>query len=65
MITCSAAESIMLAMTPSRDTRRLLLVTDRRAANTAAPAEGLRRYRLARLQGERHLPVALPVRKTA
>jgi hypothetical protein len=54
----------MLAMTPSTDTRRLLLVTDRRAG--AAPsAGGVRRYRLARRHGDRHLPVALPVRKTA
>jgi hypothetical protein len=53
----------MLAMTSSRDNRRLLLVTDRRAG--AASADGVRRYRLARRHGERHLPVALPVRKTA
>jgi hypothetical protein len=51
----------MVAMTPSRDTRRLLLVTDRRASSAA----GVRRYRLARRHGDRHLPVALPVRKTA
>ena len=51
----------MLPMTPSTDTRRLLLVTDRRAS--AADA-GVRRYRLARRHGDRHLPVALPVRKT-
>lgn len=62
MITRSGAESMILTMTRSPDTRRLLLVTDRRAA---APTEGLRRYRLARLQGDRHLRVALPVRKTA
>jgi hypothetical protein len=55
----------MLAMTPSRDTRRLLLVTDRRASSAAASAAGVRRYRLARRHGDRHLPVALPVRKTA
>jgi hypothetical protein len=55
----------MLAMTPSTDTRRLLLVADRRASNPAAPAAGVRRYRLARRHGDRHLPVALPVRKTA
>jgi hypothetical protein len=63
MITGSVARSIMLAMTPSTDTRRLLLVTDRRAP-TASPAAGVRRYRLARRHGDRHLPVALPVRKT-
>jgi hypothetical protein len=65
MITRSAAGSIMLAMTPSRDTRRLLLVTDRRASTAATPAAAVRRYRLARRHGDRHLPVALPVRKTA
>ena len=53
----------MLPMTPSTDTRRLLLVTDRRASAAAADA-GVRRYRLARRHGDRHLPVALPVRKT-
>lgn len=54
----------MLAMTPSTDTRRLLLVSDRRAG-AAATAGGVRRYRLARRHGDRHLPLALPVRKTA
>jgi hypothetical protein len=60
MITRSVADSIILAMTPSTDTRRLLLVTDRRTS----AASGVRRYRLARRHGDRHLPVALPVRKT-
>jgi hypothetical protein len=57
----------MLAMTPPRDTQRLLLVTDRRSAAVAVatPAAGVRRYRLARRHGDRHLPVALPVRKSA
>jgi hypothetical protein len=55
----------MLAMTPSSDTRRLLLVTDRRAAGAGAPTASVRRYRLARRHGDRHLPVALPIRKTA
>jgi hypothetical protein len=55
----------MLAMTPPRDTQRLLLVTDRRSAAVATPAAGVRRYRLARRHGDRHLPVALPVRKSA
>lgn len=54
----------MLAMNPSRDTRRLLLVTDRRAS-AGASAAAVRRYRLARRHGDRHLTVALPVRKTA
>ena len=31
----------------------------------AASAAGVRRYRLARRHGDRHLPVALPVRKSA
>jgi hypothetical protein len=56
---------MMLAMTPPRDTTRLLLVTDRRASTAATPAAAVRRYRLARRDGDRHLPVALPVRKTA
>jgi hypothetical protein len=52
-------------MTPSTDTRRLLLVADRRTLTAAASAAGVRRYRLARRHGDRHLPVTLPVRKTA
>jgi hypothetical protein len=54
----------MLSMTPSTDTRRLLLVTDRRASTAATAGAGVRRYRLARRHGDRHLPVALPVRKS-
>ncbi len=54
-----------MGMTSSRVTRRLLLVTDRRAQSAATPPAGLRRYRLARLDGDRHLSVAPPVRKTA
>jgi hypothetical protein len=65
MITRSAAAPNMLAMTPPAHTRRLLLVTDRRAASAPAPATAVRRYRLARFDGARHQPVALPVRKTA
>jgi hypothetical protein len=60
MITRRTARSIILAMIPSPDTRRLLLVTDRRASRAGT---GVRRYRLARRHGDRHLPVALPVRK--
>jgi hypothetical protein len=55
----------MLAMTSSRVTHRLLLVTDRRAQSAAIPAAGLRRYRLARLHGDRRLTAAPPVRKSA
>jgi hypothetical protein len=65
MITRSPDGSIILTMTPSTDTRRLLLVTDRRASTAAAPATAVRRYRLARRHGDRHLPVALPVRRTS
>jgi hypothetical protein len=48
----------MLSMTSSQVTRRLLLVPDRRAQSPTAPVTGLRRYRLARVNGDR--PTAVP-----
>jgi hypothetical protein len=65
MITFGRASAIMLAMTPLRATRRLLLVSDRRQSGTATPASPVRRYRLARLQADRREPAALQVRKSA
>jgi hypothetical protein len=55
----------MLGMTPITATRRLLLVSDHRAQSAAPAAPGVRRYRLARMHGERRQPAALPVRKSA
>ncbi len=65
MITRSAIAAIIPAMDSLQAKRHLLLVTDRRSQSDASPAAGVRRYRLARLPGDRHLPVTLPVRKTA
>jgi hypothetical protein len=55
----------MAAMTSSVVTRRLLLVTDRRAASPTMPAAGVRRYRLTRLHGGPRASAMAPARKTA
>lgn len=65
MITRSAIAAIIPAINSFKPQRHLLLVTDRRAQSDASPTAGVRRYRLARLPGDRHLPVTVPVRKTA
>ncbi len=47
-----AAAWIMSAMTRPDQSSKLVLVEDRRGAASGEPAEGVRRYRLARLRFE-------------
>lgn len=65
MITRAARIGTIIAMTPIRNTRRLLLVTDRRVHGAAPATSGVRRYRLASLRGEQRQPVVLGARKPA
>jgi hypothetical protein len=57
MITRPRPTSIILAMNSIPSPRRLMLVSDSQVRRTVIGTAGVRRYRLARVSGDRRAPV--------